>query len=121
MLESFLGPENARLPIAKIIITRSGHPRAAATDVLLEQVRTVRSEDHVDVHSDMAAALDDALAWAGPEDVICVTGSIFVVALARRVWAERYPERFAPDDWVFEDESEVAIVSDAMPELEIAP
>ena len=47
----------------------------------------------------------NALAWAGPDDVICVTGSISVVAQARRAWAARHPEAFSPDDWVFQDET----------------
>jgi hypothetical protein len=52
------------------------------------------------------------LAWAGPNDLICITGSIFVVAQARRAWAARHPEVFAADDWVFQDETAGEVVPD---------
>jgi len=46
------------------------------------------------------------------DDLICITGSIFVVAQARRAWAARHPEAFAADDWVFQDETAGEIVPD---------
>jgi dihydrofolate synthase/folylpolyglutamate synthase len=117
MLEAFLGAENDVLPIEKILITRSVHPRAAATDALLEQVRSYLPSAAVSVHDSPDAALEEVLAWAEPDDLICVTGSIFVVAQVRRAWALRRPETFATDDWVFQDETNVAIVPDDAPEL----
>ena len=39
MLEAFLGQENEELPVDKIIITRSGHPRAADIESLMEPVQ----------------------------------------------------------------------------------
>jgi len=70
-----------------LILTHSRHPRAlvdlaelaAATEPLL------RRDVHVPVvlTPDVPEALDQARALAGPDDVICVTGSLFVVAAAR--------------------------------------
>jgi hypothetical protein len=45
------------------------------------------------------------MAWAEPNDLACVTGSIFVVAQARRAWATLHPEAFPADDWVYQDET----------------
>ena len=118
MLEAFLGPENDQLPVDKIIITRSGHPRAAATETLMEPVQGYGLSIPIAAYNSIDEALADALAWAGPDDLICITGSIFVVAQARRAWAERYPDAFPPEDWVFQDESSVAIISDDEPESE---
>ncbi len=120
MLEAFLGPENDQLSVDKIIITRSGHPRAAAIETLMAPVQAYGLSIPITAYHSMDEALADALAWAGPDDLICITGSIFVVAQARRAWAERYPDAFPPEDWVFQDESSVAIISDDEPESEPA-
>ena len=69
----------------------------------------------MEIYDSADRALEAAVAWACAEDLICVTGSIFVVAGARRAWAAGHPEAFSPDDWVFQDESEVAIVPDEDP------
>jgi dihydrofolate synthase/folylpolyglutamate synthase len=118
MLDAFLGSDNAQLPVGKIVITRSVHPRAAATESLMDLVCNYDLSIPITAHDTLDEALDDVLAWAGPDDLICVTGSIFVVAQARKVWSERQPDYFAPADWVFQDESSVAIVPDDEPELE---
>jgi hypothetical protein len=72
--------------------------------------------DHAQILGQEAEAVyaffAEALAWAGPDDLICITGSIFVVAQARRAWAVRYPEVFAADDWVFQDETAGEVVPD---------
>jgi len=88
-----------------VIVTRSGHPRSANTAQLADLVREVSGSCPISVQPNLESALAEALAWAGPDDLICVTGSIFVVAQARRAWAQRHPEVFAPDDWVFQDET----------------
>jgi len=118
MLETFLGSENEQLPIDRVIITRSGHPRAADTASLLERVQAYLPADDIEIYDSADEALQAALAWAKPEDLICVTGSIFVVANARRAWSLEHPEDFSHDDWVFQDETDVAIVSDDEPKLE---
>ena len=71
-----------------LVLTRSRHPRAVADlDALAEQAG--RFLPHGGVSTPLASApsaawaLDRARALAGPGDLICVTGSLFVVAEAR--------------------------------------
>jgi len=89
MLESFLGPEIATgyPPADKVIVSKSGHPRSADPAQLADLVRKVNPTCPISVHASLDSAFTEALAWAGPNDLICVTGSIFVVAQARRAWA----------------------------------
>lgn len=107
MLKTFLEPESATgyRPADKVIVTKSGHPRSAEPAQLADLVRSISTTCPISVHSNLNSALNEALAWAEQDDLICVTGSIFVVAQARRAWAARHPDAFAPDDWVFEDET----------------
>lgn len=107
MLKTFLEPEavTGYPPADKIIVTKSGHPRSAEPAQLADLVRSVSAICPISVHTNLDSALNEALAWAGPDDLICVTGSIFVVAQARHTWATRHPDVFTPDDWVFEDET----------------
>jgi len=114
MLESFLGPEIATgyPPADKVIVSKSGHPRSADPAQLADLVRKVNPTCPISVQTSLDSALTEALAWAGPDDLICITGSIFVVAQARRAWAARHPEAFAADDWVFQDETAGEVVPD---------
>lgn len=107
MLHAFLTPEPAKemLPADKVIVTKSYHPRAADLAGLADHVRSLNPNCPISVQDNLDGALTEALAWAGGADLVCVTGSIFVVAQARRAWARRHPEAFPPDDWVFQDES----------------
>jgi dihydrofolate synthase/folylpolyglutamate synthase len=69
------------LPLnAKVIVTRSKNPRAADTSALKAEFfcRGVKSDVAETVESAVAAALREA----GPKDLVCVTGSLFVVAEA---------------------------------------
>jgi dihydrofolate synthase/folylpolyglutamate synthase len=114
MLKTFLEAETATgyRPADKVIVTKSGHPRSAEPAQLADMVRNVNASCPISVHTNLNSALTEALAWAEPDDLICITGSIFVVAQARRAWAARHPDTFAPDDWVFEDETAGAPVPD---------
>jgi dihydrofolate synthase/folylpolyglutamate synthase len=73
---------------AALILTRSRHPRAM-TDLpaLATQAEPLLERDSQRAPLVLAADVGEALArardLAGPTDVICVTGSLFVVALAR--------------------------------------
>jgi dihydrofolate synthase/folylpolyglutamate synthase len=69
-------------PLTRLLIaTRSQHPRAAEPEAVAAAfaARGVASETCPTV----AAALDRARALAEPDDLICVVGSLFVVAEAR--------------------------------------
>ena len=114
MLRQFLEPERATgyRPADKVIVTKSGHPRSAEPAQLADLVRQINSSAPISVQPDLVAALREALAWAGPQDLICITGSIFVVAQARREWAHWHADAFAADDWVWQDETAGETVPD---------
>jgi dihydrofolate synthase/folylpolyglutamate synthase len=83
-------------PLAQqVIITQARHPRAADPGVLREKALALRPG--VMVSDSVAEALGLALGVASPQDLICATGSVFVVAEAREAWAEKQgaemPER----------------------------
>ncbi len=70
---------------SSIITCASRHPRAlAAADVA--HIAAQATDVPVEVASSVAAALERARALAAPEDLICVTGSLFVVAEARETF-----------------------------------
>lgn len=66
---------------ARIVLTVSTHPRSAS----LDQLRTALPDRHaaVDAIADLRAALDRANEITPPDGLICVTGSLFLVADAR--------------------------------------
>ena len=68
--------------VVSILTTRSSHPRSAAPDVLAAAVRPYLAGT-LALTSDVDAALEGALALAGPDDLVCITGSLFVAAAAR--------------------------------------
>jgi dihydrofolate synthase/folylpolyglutamate synthase len=67
---------------AAVIVTRSSHPRSAAPEALAAAVRPYLAGT-LTLTSDVDAALEGALALAGPDDLVCITGSLFVAAAAR--------------------------------------
>lgn len=70
------------LQAAGIFVTASRHPRAAAAQTVAEIVRQCVAAP-VEVAPDVATALARAREEAAPSDLICVCGSLFVVAQAR--------------------------------------
>jgi dihydrofolate synthase/folylpolyglutamate synthase len=78
-----IAAELERLPrLARVIATCSPHPRAApavavAAAFLEREIETTWEED-------VPAALEVALSLAAPEDMVCIMGSLFVAAEARR-------------------------------------
>jgi dihydrofolate synthase/folylpolyglutamate synthase len=77
------------LPTAKaLVLTRSRHPRALTNlEALAERAEPLlrRGDTHAPliITDDAPEALDHARELAEPGDLICVTGSLFVVAAAR--------------------------------------
>ncbi len=59
------------------VITEPAHYRSVPAEVLAAEVR--RHLAAVEVIPDRAAAVARALAAAGPDDVVCVTGSVYLV------------------------------------------
>ncbi len=73
------------LPAAtSLTLTRSHNPRAADTARLTDLAAKYTVE--TTIAPDLTRALRDARQRANREDVICVTGSLFVVAEARAAW-----------------------------------
>lgn len=72
--------------VDELLLTKSIHPRSADPNELVKKVGHSRAQ--VSVVKDVPSAMWQALAGAHPEDLICVTGSLFVVAEARAVWLD---------------------------------
>jgi dihydrofolate synthase/folylpolyglutamate synthase len=70
-----------------LIMTRSRHAKATPVDDLLAIVRSLGHE--ATPSSTVADALAQALEQARPDDLVLVTGSLFVVAEAREAWTIR--------------------------------
>lgn len=68
-----------------VVLTRSYHPRAADPAALAEQVRPFLAGPEVPLllTDDIPPALAEARRLALPDDLICVTGSLFPVAATR--------------------------------------
>jgi dihydrofolate synthase/folylpolyglutamate synthase len=62
----------------RVIVTRSIHPRAMSVDTIVAEFKPYGVE--LQVTDDISNALPLALSMAGENDIICVTGSLFVVA-----------------------------------------
>ncbi len=67
---------------AAVVLTQSRHPRSTPTAVLREHAAALSSGPVLET-SDIPPALELARELANPQDLICVTGSLFVVAAAR--------------------------------------
>jgi dihydrofolate synthase/folylpolyglutamate synthase len=73
------------------VVTEPAHPRALPAGALAEVVRPYVGS--VDVVPDRGAALDRALAAATLNDVVCITGSVYLIsALRERLVAMRSDE-----------------------------
>ena len=80
----------------RAIATCSRHPRAA--DPAWLQSRAAELGFSMEVSETVAQALDLALAGAGPGDLVCCTGSVFVAAEAREAWFARQGMALPPSD-----------------------
>jgi dihydrofolate synthase/folylpolyglutamate synthase len=73
----------------QVIVTRSGHPRALAPATLAAEF--ARQGIKVQLTSGVPSALSQALTLAGEKDLVCVAGSLFVVAEAIEAAAGLFP------------------------------
>jgi dihydrofolate synthase/folylpolyglutamate synthase len=64
----------------EVIVTRSRHPRSMATDTIVTEFRKYGLGTHVT--GSVPEALSQALSLVGEGDLICITGSLFVVGEA---------------------------------------
>lgn len=81
---------------ARLVITRSHHPKAASAEVLCAIARDLGSS--AEAVEPVSAALEAACAAAEAEDMVLVTGSLFVVAEAREAWAAQHGWPPLPSD-----------------------
>jgi dihydrofolate synthase/folylpolyglutamate synthase len=79
----------------EVVLTKSIHPRAADPEQVAKQYADTRT--HITTVEDVPAALWFALQKARPEDLVCVTGSLFVVAEARAAWLDAQGVEFQRD------------------------
>ncbi|TEB16473.1 Folylpolyglutamate synthase [Pelotomaculum sp. FP] len=71
-------------PLARaVVVTRPNSPRAGNWQELAREAK--RYTPGVYVIEDISDALDKALSLAGPEELLCVTGSLYMVAEAREL------------------------------------
>jgi dihydrofolate synthase/folylpolyglutamate synthase len=73
----------------QVIVTRSGHPRALAPATLAAEF--ARLGVKAQLAGDVPSALSQALSLAGEKDLVCVAGSLFVVAEAMEAAAGLFP------------------------------
>jgi len=73
----------------QVIVTRSQHPRALAPATLAAEF--ARQGIKVQLTSDVPSALSQALTLAGEKDLVCVAGSLFLVAEAIEAAAGLFP------------------------------
>jgi dihydrofolate synthase/folylpolyglutamate synthase len=71
----------------RLLATQSRHPRAMSPDQIVALAAEILPEVKVAKIGDVGSAM--ALALDGGDCLVCVTGSIFVVADAREAWALR--------------------------------
>ncbi len=70
----------------RVVACRPVHDRAETADVVASAFAS-ETDASVETRSDVASAVADALAAAGPDDCVLVTGSLHTVAEARERWS----------------------------------
>ncbi|HET9014997.1 MAG TPA: folylpolyglutamate synthase/dihydrofolate synthase family protein [Thermomicrobiaceae bacterium] len=83
-------------PLAdRVVATASHHPRAAAPDRIVAAARAAAGPAlAVEQAPSVAEALRRALAGAAPDDLVCVTGSLYAVSEAREALGLAEPASF---------------------------
>ncbi|RLC82837.1 MAG: bifunctional folylpolyglutamate synthase/dihydrofolate synthase [Chloroflexi bacterium] len=85
------------LPLAdEVLFASAHHPRATPPEKLAEEAKGLGYQS-ISV-GNVREAVQKALAEAGPEDLICATGSLFLVAEAREAWAALTGHRMPQKD-----------------------
>ncbi len=72
---------------ATVLLTESRQPRALSAEALAAMTRHLAKS--VEIIPEPSAALERALESAAPEDVVFVTGSLYLVGDLRRYWDKR--------------------------------
>lgn len=76
------------MPVVKeVILVKSFHPRASEPATLMDMAGKYKHPVHIVDH--IPDALEKAIQMAGEDEAVLVTGSIFVVAEARKYWEKK--------------------------------
>ncbi len=84
-----IAAEIARADVARVVATTSPSPRSATSEALAAVLRAAAPQLDVRTESDSSAAIAQALSLAGPRDLVCVAGSIYLAGAALRYLASR--------------------------------
>jgi dihydrofolate synthase/folylpolyglutamate synthase len=77
-------------PIAgRVIVTQADNPRSASPDEIRQAAARVTGGTGIEEAADVASALEQARKVAGPEGLVVVTGSIYIVGEAMRTLGVR--------------------------------
>jgi len=95
------------LPLSDIVImVQTRHPRAADPHELARIASSrLRSGQLLGVAENVEDAVSTALSLARPADLICATGSVFLVGEVREALAEFLPA----DDWAHQAEPALSV------------
>ena len=84
---SGIAAEIVHARVHRVVVTGAAHPRAAAPDLLAAALASAGQRE-ITICADVAAALRLALGEAGPRDLVCVAGSLYLAGEAL-CWAEK--------------------------------
>ncbi len=74
-------------PLAKAsIVTKPNSPRSGDWEKLAEEL--AKYLPNVQIKESIPVAVETGLTLANPEDLVCITGSLYMVGEARRIWYE---------------------------------
>ncbi len=82
--------EIARANVAQVFVTAAAHPRAALPERIAAALRAQAPQLALEIRASSAEAVADALAAAGPDDLLCVAGSVALAGEALR-WFDQRP------------------------------
>lgn len=83
--------EIARARVDSVVATSVAHPRATSPTILTDQLALHAPSTRADTRPTTGEALGEALRLAGPRDLICVAGSLYLAGEALR-WLATRPE-----------------------------
>lgn len=83
----------------QVFTVRSRHPRAADDGELAALAMQHAAPERVHAAGRVADGLAQALERADDRSLVCITGSLFVVAEAREAWLAGNPLALSPADW----------------------
>ena len=72
--------------VTKIYATKSYHPRAMDPEIIATVAQEFKKP--VAIHNDVGSATQEALEKLGDEEVLLITGSVFIAAGGREAWQE---------------------------------